>query len=538
MAARARRSRIASLPAPIGGLNARDSVSLMPATDALALDNWFPNATSVDIRKGYERYATFTGQCETIFAYNGTATRIFAAIVNGTTRGIYQITSGGIVTSIGAWGASWGASWGSSWGSGTDLAASVGGSGNTVQAITNSRYDYVNFGTTGGQFLSVVNGADTPLQYNGSAWSASTITGSGLTPSVLFTVAVYAERLFFGGSGFDVWYLPVSSITGTATRLNLASLFKLGGRLSNIVTWSADTSSELADFIAFVSTEGEVVAFAGTDPASQYEWARVSHFRIGKPVCRGNRAWTKLGSEAVLATVDGVVPLSLAVRQSRADVSGAVSDKIRTLFNRDAQVYGNSYGWSVVLHPAGQKLIVNVPTSELETAYQYVMNTQTGAWCRYTGWNAICFETTRDRLYFGGDGYVARADYGNTDNGESVTSVCKQAFSYLDDRGALKSVTMIRPVLTSDGGYSVGIQIDTDYQDRGLLPVQSVSGSTGDPWGGIWDAVWSGAVAVQRTWRSSRGLGFAIAPKLRVVADDVSVSWSSTDFVYEVARGI
>lgn len=499
-----------SLAAPIGGLNARDSVALMPETDAITCDNWFPSTTSVDLRKGYANFATFTGDCETVIAYNGLARAIFVA-VNTTNDLIMDATVGGAIS-----------------------VAVVGGAGSTVQAVTSARFDYQNFGTTGGQFLSLVNGVNTPLQYNGSAWSASTMTGSGLTTSNLFTVATYAERLWYAEKDtFNVWYLPLQSITGTLTKLPLGSLFKLGGALSNIVTWSADSSSLLADFIGFVSTEGEVVVFSGQDPASIITWSRIAQFRVGKPVTRGNRAWTKIGAEAVVITADGLIPMSLALAQGRADTSAAVTDKIRTRFNDDVIRHGSRFGWSVVLHPAGQKLLVNVPTLEGETSYQWVMNTQTRAWCRFTAWDAFCFESTRDALYFGGDGVLAVADTGLDDNGDSITAIAKQAFSYFDQRGRQKQMTMARPILSIDGPVSLNLGVDVDYRDTVPGSVIPIAGNVGDPWEVAWDVAWTGAGVIYSAWNSIRGIGFAIAPRLTVQAEGINLSWSATDFVYE-----
>lgn len=499
-----------SLASPIGGLNARDSVALMPDTDAIILDNWFPSTTSVDLRKGFSSHATFTGNCETVIAYNGMARKVFVA-VNTTDDLIIDATTGGAIS-----------------------VAVVGGAGATVQAVTSARFDYQNFGTTGGQFLSLVNGEDTPLQYNGSAWSVSSMTGSGLTTSSLFTNAVYAERLWYlEQDSFNAWYLPLQSITGTLTKYPLGSLFKLGGALSNVVTWSGDSGSLLADFIAFVSTEGEVVAFSGTDPASITTWSRIAHFRVGRPVTRGNRAWAKIGAEAALITADGLIPMSLAVMQDRADVSAAISDKIRNSFNGDVLRHGARFGWTVTLHPIGQKLIVNVPTAENDTSYQYVMNTQTKAWCRFTGWDAFCFESTRDALYFGGAGILAVADSGLDDNGDSITADAKQAFSYFGQRGRQKQMTMARPILNIDGPVSLGLGVDVDYQNTSPGSLVPIAGNVGDPWEVLWDVAWTGAGIVYNAWNSVRGVGFAIAPRIRVQAEGINLSWSATDFVYE-----
>jgi hypothetical protein len=483
----------------------------MPETDALKLDNWFPSTTSVNLRNGFDPHATFTGNCETILAYNGVTRGIFVA-VDGSDISIINATSGGAIST-----------------------AVVGGSGDTIQALTSARFDYQNFGTTGGQFLSVVNGEDTPLQYNGSTWIASTMTGAGLTTSNLFTVAVYAERLWFAEvDTFNVWYLPLQSITGTLTKLALGSLFKLGGALSNIVTWSSDSGSLLAEFIGFISTEGEVVVFSGENPASITTWSRIAQFRIGKPVTRGNRCWAKFASEAVVITADGLIPLSLVVTQGRTDESTAISDKIRNSFNRDVQKHGSRFGWSVVLHPIGQKLLVNVPTRELATSYQWVMNSQTRAWCRFTAWDAFCFETMRDALYWGGDGVLALADTGLDDDGDSITGDAKQAFSYFGQRGRQKQMTMARPILSLNGPISLVLGIDVDYQDTDPGSVVPIAGNVGDPWEVAWNVAWTGAGVIYRSWNSVRGVGFAIALRVKVQSSGVNLSWSATDFVFEV----
>ena len=53
----------ASLPSPIGGWNARDSLASMSPTDAVVLNNFFPTPTDVTLRKGYTNISTgITGQ--------------------------------------------------------------------------------------------------------------------------------------------------------------------------------------------------------------------------------------------------------------------------------------------------------------------------------------------------------------------------------------------------------------------------------------------------------------------------------------------
>ena len=58
---RARRGAAAmtvTVPAPVGGLNTRDSLNLMPATDAVRLDNWNPGISALSVREGYRPVAS------------------------------------------------------------------------------------------------------------------------------------------------------------------------------------------------------------------------------------------------------------------------------------------------------------------------------------------------------------------------------------------------------------------------------------------------------------------------------------------------
>jgi hypothetical protein len=331
---------------------------------------------------------------------------------------------------------------------------------------------------------------------------------------------------------FSVWYLGTNAISGAATELNLATLFPLGGALNSIVTWGGDTNSQLDAFIGFVSTQGEVCVFTGGDPASDATWYRIAYFRIGRPVTTGNRAWTRYASDALVMTADGIIPMSKAVSIDRA-MTISLTDKIRNVVSADFLAHSAKFGWSLVMHPAGNKLILNVPTAENDTARQYVMNLQTGAWCRFTGWNAFCWEVQEDTLYFGGNGILVKADTGQGDDGVAVQADVKQSFSYFGARGQQKKFTLMRPILAIDGEIQLGLDINMDYSDAAPSSTIPVNSGGGDPWAEAWDVSWGGALTVYRSWHSIRGVGFAAAPRLRVQSEDVRVSWSASDFVWE-----
>ena len=49
-----RTSRAISVPSPTGGLNTRDSISNMPPTDAVILNNWIPDTDTCTLRRGFK----------------------------------------------------------------------------------------------------------------------------------------------------------------------------------------------------------------------------------------------------------------------------------------------------------------------------------------------------------------------------------------------------------------------------------------------------------------------------------------------------
>ena len=108
-------NNVASLPAPVGGWNARDALANMAPTDAVTLDNLFPGVSSVALRGGYANHATgMTGQVETLMTYNGGATDKMFAIASGS---VYDVTSAGAVGAA------------------------------VVSGLTNSRWEYANITT-------------------------------------------------------------------------------------------------------------------------------------------------------------------------------------------------------------------------------------------------------------------------------------------------------------------------------------------------------------------------------------------------------
>lgn len=498
-------SQTASLPAPTNGLNAKDPIANMKESEAVELTNWFPTPSSVNIRNGYEDSVTgIPGAVETLATYNDGVAREIFAVAGGS---IYDVTTPGAVGAA------------------------------VVTGLVNNRFQSANVGTAGGFFLLMVNGADKLQYYDGSSWTydgGGTYTITGVDTANIVHINNFKNRVWLiEEESFKAWYLPVSSIAGAANALDLSGLFKLGGYLMAMANWTIDNAAGIDDYAAFITSAGEVALYKGTDPSDADTWALVGTFRMGRPI--GRRCYCKAGADVLVLTTDGAFPLSKALLTDRSQLNLAATDNISDLFNRDIQAYGSLFGWQPIIHPIGKKLIINVPKTENAVATQYVMNTTHGAWCQFTGWNAICWETLGDDLYFGANGVVCRADIGRNDNGAEITSVAQQAFSYFGSKGEQKRWTLARCIFNTDGFVLPAVVLNVDFS----LSRTSVAPSFTDNIGSAWDvspwdtSAWTKGDNIVKNWQTVTGVGFAGGLRVVTQTKDVKCEWQSSDFVYE-----
>lgn len=476
----------ASVPSPIEGWDAVSPIADMSPKRAVRLINWFPQPDWIEPRKGYTRHSdTFTGEpVETLAAYHGlTGDKLFAWSAGS----IYDVTSGGPATVT------------------------------TVTGLANSRVQYINFATTGGNFLWTCNGADNPQYFDGSSWASATISGATTGSEIKDVISFKARLWLTANNSSDAYYLPTDSIQGTATVFPLGGLFTEGGYLQSIGTWSVDAGTGPQDYIAFVSSRGQVAIYGGDDPATDFKLVGV--FDLGAPI--GQRCLTRVGADLAVISIDGVYPLSKAMIFERAAVvKTTMTERIQRVMNQSARLYKDNFGWQLMSYPRGTRAILNVPIAENEEQQQYVMNTLTGAWCQFTGMNANCWELLLDDPYFGGnDGVVYLADTGSTDFNQVMRADMMTAYNYFNTRGNQKRWMMCRPLITTDQQVNPGLAFNVDFQSDAPISVQSTQTVVGARWDeALWDdAVWTGEITTKSNWTSVTGLGYCAS--IRMVVD-------------------
>ncbi len=493
-------SQPVSLPAPVGGWNARDSLANMGPQDAVVLQNWFPATTECALRGGYTKWATgISGQVETVMAYSGATTDELFAIANDK---IYDVTTAGPVGAA------------------------------VVTGLSNAKWGYCNIATGGGNFLSLANGVDAPYLYDGSTWTNPTITG--VTATKLRDPILYAERQFFIEDGsLKVWYLAVDSIAGAANAVDIAPFMNKGGYIVAHGTWTIDAGQGVNDHYVIMTNKGQIIVYQGTDPSNASTWSMVGVWDIGAPI--GRKALYKYAGDMLVICQDGVVPLSGALQSSRVQPRVAITDKIQYAISEAITNYGANYGWQLMYVPTINQLWLNVPIQEGLNQQQFVMNTITGSWCNYTGWESNCMEIFNDEPYWGGNGFVAQAYNGTSDAGNNINAFGLQAFNSFNGAGTLKRFTMSRPILRSDGIPAVYAGINVDFNISEPITSLTFSPSNSAIWdAGIWDAaMWGGALNVFQNWQGLNGVGYYGAPIVKTASSGLQVRWVSTDIVIE-----
>lgn len=499
-------SIVRSLPAPVGGWNARDPLAKMPSIDAVTLENWFPRVADCVIRGGCMDQATgFAGRPKTLATYNG---------LNGVNK-MFAATDGGIF----------------------DVSA-VGAIGASVLARTQGYHSSVAMAVSGGLYLCMFNGIDKPAFFDGTTWiavdGASAPAITGVTTTLLVTANVYKRRLFMlEVNKCNFWYLPADAIGGAATEFLLGPLVQRGGYAMAMGTWTIDTGYGPDDYAVFVTSEGEALIFTGTNPSDPNNWKLVGVYYTGKPL--GRKCLKKLGGDLVLLTEYGALPLSRMVQSNTVDYSVAMSSRIDGAFTDATRSYGGNIGWMIEIFPAQAAMLVNVPTGiNGISAQQYVMNTTTKRWCKFIGWNASEFIVYNKELYFCDQTKVAKAWTTKADYGVNIVANAQCAYTNFGD-ARTKDWGLFRPLLRVDGRLSFSVGVAVDFETMPVLSTAVYSVIGGAQWDvSLWDqGMWAAGLEVISDWRTPGARsGEYGAGLLKIATNSLIVQWAANDYSY------
>ncbi|MBP5352534.1 MAG: hypothetical protein J6Y91_02060 [Alphaproteobacteria bacterium] len=503
-----------NIPAPIKGLNVRDSLADMDAACAITMDNYIPLDTKVALRKGYVLHTAMTAVVETLATYNSGAKSTFLAI-----------------------------------------------SGNKVWNISNKNnvYAYENVSLQSSScrtaqyknYLYIVNGLETPKVYyvdsnNEEHLENWDFSAEGLAASSIVNVSVSKQRLWFVEKGsLRVWYPQTAGyISGTLESFDLSQVSRFGGELIAVANWTQDGGQGIDDLTVFLTSEGEALVYSGSDISDASDWKLRGSFKISRPI--GYRCIVPYQGDVVIISDDGYIPLSRALPLDKANASQiAFSDNIRGLVLDRTSKYAARNGWQGIIYSRGGYGLFNVPVAN--QFEQHVINVNTGAWCRFTGIRALCWGEYERRIYFGSDNGVYLFDEGYSDNGAKISGVVEQAFNGLGTT-QLKKIQLLNPRTKSTSKFALVIYTNMDMEKRAIDYEESIGysgqtkwnkvkwSSTLNPIGTKWET--AGNTSISSQWIANSSTGYKASIVFKTKTKGQMIEWYETGVRYEVGSGV
>lgn len=505
------------LRAPIGGLNTRDSLAEMPATDAIELVNWIPQQGGLTTREGY---SLATGNPNYVF--NDTNNFIFNDgndfVFNGGASVLYQGQVETIISYVNG---------------STKIMVTASGdelytdNGNNTLTVIGTGYSSALWeGVQLGANLMLVNGVDAPLNFDGSTLSTISFSGDIATYGVekIDNAHKHKNRVYLWDTDNNsFFYGGVNAVAGSFAEFPLNRVSDTGGNLIEMKTISRDAGNGSDDYAAFILDTGEVLIYQGSDPSDADNWALVGKYRM--PPIIGKRCAAEFAGDVMVLTREDLVKLSSVIKfggeaggfnLQPSKLSGAIRDFYNT--------YGTNSGFSLTLYPSKSLIIANMPQVTNASYIQYVINTVTGAGAEFNGLNFNCFAVHNQALYAGVEQAIVNALSGTSDDGDEIQVTGRGAFTDLGSPQK-KYITAATQYVESEGSVDIAFSLSYDFtlNNFGGATPSSVVGAEWDL--ATWDeAEWAGKISPNLKFVTT-GYGTTISPQMQFNIKGQQVTW-------------
>ena len=386
-----------TLPAPIRGLILNENPAFMQPGGALNLDNWYVTEKTIKVRGGSATWTKLgtSGAPDTApvismfnFEVSAISTHLFAATHNK----LYDVTAAADFSP-----------------------AVVAEVGQPAIVINDGNFSTAQMTTSGEQtwLLACNDSGDYVLRFDGTNWRQlsptvgtppSRITGPPGSPVVdglgLTQVWKYRSRLFFiEGGTMNAWYLGIDAIGGQLSWIPLSGAATGGGSLLFGCSWSTSAGDGPDDKCVFVTTEGEVLVYTGSNPSDPAQWRQQGRYQIGKPL--GKNAWMKIGGDVLVMTEEGILPLSQCLVKDISTLEfSSITRNLGREWKREVDKRKNGR-WTLTKWDKAGAIFVPLPGGTIADYRNWVVNTLNGGWSRFTGWDAECFAVHAGLMFFG-----------------------------------------------------------------------------------------------------------------------------------------
>jgi hypothetical protein len=391
--------------------------------------------------------------------------------------------------------------------SGADPAHSIANGPQRIGSVDSTANTFVLLGTnasawlsdqTTGTMLATVQGSFTVEAVKppvGNTW---------LKVNEFAIVTSHMNRLFFAGKDeLAIYYLPLQQRYGEISVLPLNSIFRRGGTIKAMGTWTVDGGRGMDDQLVIFTSNGEVAIYSGVDPDNDFTLVGV--FRMEAPMSK----WSVMnyGGELYLLNPVGLVPMSTVLKSGREGLEA--SDKtVVTRFQTYTSTYRDNPGWELQFNPNTGRAMCNIPQGG--GVYKQMMrNMAKPSWAEWKGVPARCWGWINPYLYFGDDvGNIYRMHSSiQSDNGKPIYIDVQTAWSQFKTP-AIKHFKMILPYVLTDGAPKPSVDVKVDFDNSIPINTPSITelGANNATWDlADWDTsdwVWS-----SKNWSNWTGVG-------------------------------
>ena len=493
-------AKVAHFVAPVKGLSYFAELNETDPLLASILVNWTVEEDCIRVRPGYIKMGEIAGNppISTIIPYHGDLERL--AFASGSK--LYNSSGAEIASGFG------GDDW--AWTAHTDL-------GDTDYTV-------------------MVNGFAGVVSWDGITFTTETVTAptgeTWINPLKFDKVISHMNRLWFADSeNLAVYYLPLQQKSGEVAMIPFNALFKRGGKIRAIFTWTMDGGRGMDDQIAIFTSNGEVAIYSGVDPATDFRLVGV--FRFDAPMSKNSIL--NYGGELYILTSTGLVPMAMLL-QTESDSLGKVDKNVMKEFTRVSKSRRGDFGWSVILNHQTNHVICNMPTGAGN--YQQMVRFMPGAiWSKWTEVPARCWCWLGNTMYFASDDgkmYRGGSEY-LSDDGAAINADVRFAWSGFGSV-TQKQFKMLRLYAVTDGVPRPYMDMEVDYAAKPPINQPELTQGAGDrtlwdvsPWG----SPWSLDPVPRQSWQGVTGLGRVGAPRIRVSVLGCTYTITGIDVLFE-----
>jgi hypothetical protein len=364
-----------------------------------------------------------------------------------------------------------------------------------------------------------------------------------LNPNQFHIVVAHQNRLWFADeTNLAAYYLPIQQKDGVLAVLPMTAIFKRGGTIKAMATWTVDSGTGLDDNLVVFTTNGECAIYKGVDPGS--DMILVGVYRSDPPMSK--HCTINYGGDLYVLLPTGVTPMTSMIKAGREGLDSVDKSMIQ-YFLRHSIMARDQPGWSLFLNPSTGRLFCNLPLGG-GVVHQAIRHMPKAVWSTFDNVNALCWGWINPYVYFGdskGNIYQMHPDY-TSDDGKPIKVDVLMAWNQFKTP-ALKHFKMILPYIVTDGNPRpyVEVKVDYDISDATNWPEISDTSEGGAEWDvALWDypdqdpplpvgALWVGGNRNYGNWTGVGGLGRVGAVRLTAHVSNCSFAVTGFDVLYE-----